>query len=120
MKPEVVLKKLRYSKFRSSFHLRKYMYDYIEKKGMDEIKNHAEYFVKEKLAVYNPLKDGKQTPLKNHPVFIAMHACACCCRGCLEKWHHIPKTRELTKEERKDIVNLLILWIEEEYKRGIK
>ena len=39
------------------------------------------------------LKDGKQTPMKNHPVFIAQHATATCCRGCLEKWHHIPKEK---------------------------
>ena len=23
-------------------------------------------------------------------VFVAQHATACCCRGCLEKWYRVP------------------------------
>lgn len=37
-------------------------------------------------------------------VFIAQHATACCCRGCLYKWHGIPVGRELTAEEQKYVV----------------
>ena len=103
------------SKFRSSFHLRKYMIDYIDEKGMETIKNHAYDFVREKLAPSNPKNDGKQTPMKGHPVFIAQHACGCCCRGCLEKWHHIPRGRELTNNEINYIVTLLLEWIRKEY-----
>ena len=55
--------------------------------------------------------------MKGHPVFIAQHACACCCRGCLEKWHKIPKDRDLTEKEINYIVNLLMLWIKKEYER---
>ena len=103
------------SKFRSSFHLRKYMIDYINEKGMDVIKSHTVDFIKEKLQPANPKNDGKQTPMKGHPTFIAMHACGCCCRGCLEKWHHIEKGRELTKDECNYIYKLLITWIIKEY-----
>lgn len=103
------------SKFRSSFHLRKYMIDYINEKGMDLIKSHTVDFIKEKLQPANPKNDGKQTPMKGHPTFIAMHACGCCCRGCLEKWHHIEKGRELTKDECNYIYKLLITWIIKEY-----
>jgi exodeoxyribonuclease V alpha subunit len=103
------------SKFRSSFHLRKYMIDYINEKGMDVIKSHTVDFIKEKLQPTNPKNDGKQTPMKGHPTFIAMHACGCCCRGCLEKWHHIEKGRELTKDECNYIYKLLITWIIKEY-----
>lgn len=56
--------------------------------------------------------DGKQTPMKGHPVFLAQHACACCCRGCLEKWHGIPKGRELTGEEQEYVVDVLMTWID--------
>ena len=85
------------SKFRSSFHLRKYMIDYINEKGLDLIKSHAIDFVNEKLSPSEPKNDGKQTPMKGHPVFLAMHACGCCCRSCLNKWHDIPKGREVNK-----------------------
>ena len=104
------------SKFRSSFHLRKYMIDYIDRVGFIKIEEHAFSFVKDKLGPANPINDGRQTPTKNHPVFIAQHACACCCRGCLEKWHHIPKGRELTSNEINYIVSLLLEWIRREYK----
>ena len=99
------------SKFRSSFHLRKYMINYIHKKGMSVIKDHAYDFVNEKLRPNNPKNDGKQTPMKGHPIFIAMHACGCCCRSCLEKWHGIPKGKELTDNEVNYIVYLLLTWI---------
>ena len=112
------LSELSKSKFRSSFHLRKYMIEYIEKNGLEKIKDHAYDFINQKLAPANPANDGKQTPTKNHPVFIAQHACACCCRSCLEKWHHIPKGRELTKNEINYIVSLLMEWINRELKNN--
>ena len=112
------LESLSHSKFRSSFHLRKYMVDYVNEKGMKKIKEHAVDFVEEKLAVAYPKNDGRQTPTKNHPVFIAQHATATCCRTCLEKWHHIPKGRELTSNEKNYIVALLITWIENEMKNS--
>ena len=104
------------SKFRSSFHLRKYMIEYINEKGLDTIKEHAYEFIKTKIGVANPKNDGKQTPMKNHPVFIAMHACGCCCRTCLYKWHHIEKGRELTNDEIEYFVNLIMQWIKNELK----
>lgn len=108
----IVLQKLSNSKFRSSFHLNSKMKTYVEEKGLDKIKEHAYDFINIRLAPKNPKNDGKQTPMKQvHPVFIAQHACACCCRNCLEKWHHIKKNKELTKEEIDYIVNILMKWI---------
>jgi exodeoxyribonuclease V alpha subunit len=115
---EIINKKLlelSKSKFRSSFHLKKNMINYINNKGFNNIKNHAYEFINERLVPANPINDGKQTPMRGHPVFIAQHACACCCRGCLEKWHHIAKGRELTNNEVNYIVMLLITWIKKEY-----
>lgn len=109
------LEKLSKSKFRSSFHLKSKDIDYIDEKGMDTVRRHAEDFIEKKLAPAYPENDGKQTPMKNHPVFIAQHACACCCRGCLEKWYKVPKGRELTKAQQEKIVNLLMAWIKKEY-----
>ena len=110
------LKELSKSKFRSSFHLRKYMKKYIDDKGLDLIKEHTIYFIDQKLSEATPKNDGKQTPMKNHPTFIAMHACGTCCRTCLEKWHNIKKGKVLTKNEKNYILLLLMTWIEKEYK----
>ena len=106
------------SKFRSSFYLRKKEKDYISKNGMEKVKDHAYDFIRNKLAPAFPSNDGSQTPMKNHPVFIAQHACACCCRGCLEKWHKIPKGRELTENEINYIVYLIMEWIIRNNKEG--
>ena len=103
------------SKFRSSFHLNNKMKDYVKDKGIDVIRKHAYDFVNSRLKVYNSTKDGKQTPMRQtHPVFIAQHATATCCRGCIEKWHHIPKEKKLNDIEIDYIVNIMIEWIEKE------
>ena len=112
------LEELSKSKFRSSFHLRKYMIKFIDEKGMDTVKKHTIDFIEQKLAPSYPVNDGKQTPMKGHPTFIAQHACACCCRNCLYKWHHIPKGEELSRNEKNYIYLLLITWIENEYKKN--
>lgn len=114
-----IINKLQKSKFRSSFKLKQKDIDYINEKGMSMIKRHAVDFINQKLAPANPENDGKQTPMKNHPVFIAMHACACCCRTCLYKWHKIPMNKELTKDEKNYIYGLLIYWITLEYKKHL-
>ncbi len=106
--------RLNKSTFRSKFHLSAKDKKYIKEKGMDTIEKHATDFIKTRLAPSNILNDGKQTPMRGHPVFIAQHACACCCRGCLNKWYRIPKNRELTEDEQKRIVKLLMEWIKKE------
>ena len=111
------LYKLSQSKFRSSFHLKEKDKLNVEEKGMDVIRRHACDFVRNKLADSYPKNDGKQTPMKGHPVFIAMHACACCCRGCLNRWYHVEKGIPLTDIQQEKIVNLLMLWIENEMKK---
>ena len=99
------------SKFRSSFKLTKKMKEYIKSNGYDIIENHAFDLIKKRLAPKEIVNDGKQTPMKGHPVFIAQHATGCCCRGCLEKWHRISKEKELSEKEIKFIVALIMEWI---------
>ena len=108
------LDKLHTSKFRSSFHLKENDKAYIRDKGMDTIRLHAEDFIRNRLAPDVIPNDGKQTPMKGHPVFIAQHATACCCRGCLYKWYKVKPGKELTDEQIGKIVNLIMAWIERE------
>lgn len=96
---EQTLEKLSHSKFRSSFKLTKKERAYIDEKGMDIVRSHAEDFIRSKIAPANPPNDGKQTPMHGHPAFKAMHATACCCRGCLQKWYKVRQDRELTENE---------------------
>lgn len=109
-----ILDKLERSKFRSSFKLGKKYRDYVMQKGMDTIRRHAEDFIATRLAPAVIENDGHQTPMKNHPVFIAQHATATCCRGCFEKWHGIPAGRKLTDEQQKYAIDLIMRWIEKQ------
>lgn len=104
------------SDFRSRFHLTKKDKEYIAEKGLPTIRRHAEDFIAKRLAPAVIPNDGKQTPMRGHPVFLAQHATGCCCRGCFYKWHHIPAGRELTKEEQQYAVAVLMAWIEKQNK----
>lgn len=106
-----ILNSLEKSKFRSSFKLGLKDIKYIEQKGMDTIVSHAKDFVASRLADKSKFKDGKQTPMHGHPVFIAQHATATCCRECLSKWHHIEHSHVLTNEEQEYVVSVIIAWI---------
>lgn len=111
---EDILKRLERSKFRNSFKLKEKDFTYIKEKTLEKIKEHALDFVNKRLAGKYIANDGKQTPMKGHPVFIAQHATATCCRGCLSKWHHIQKNKELTEKEKDYIVNIIMKWINKE------
>ncbi|MDR3552034.1 MAG: DUF4186 domain-containing protein [Clostridia bacterium] len=106
------LQRLQASTFRAGFHLEEKDKAYIREKGMDTIRRHTQDFVRQRLAPADIPNDGKQTPMRGHPVFLAQHACACCCRGCLNKWYRVPKGIELNDRQQESIVNLLMAWIE--------
>ena len=109
-----LFERLSKSAFRSRFHLSKRDKEYIAEKGLATIRKHAEDFVAKRLAPAVIPNDGKQTPMRGHPVFIAQHATGCCCRGCFFKWHHIPAGRQLTGEEQQYAVAVLMAWIEKQ------
>ncbi len=90
----------------------------MREKGLETVKKHAAEIIRTRLAPAYIENDGKQTPMKNHPVFIAQHACACCCRGCLQKWYNVPENKELTPVQQEKIVALLMAWIEQELERS--
>jgi len=108
------LDKLQKSNFRAKFYLNAKDKEYVREKGIETVRAHAEDFIKKRLAPAEIPNDGAQTPMRGHPVFKAQHACACCCRGCLEKWYRIPKGKELTVSQQTKIVNLLMAWIQRE------
>jgi hypothetical protein len=109
-----VLAKLARSAFRSRFHLKLADVKYVHERGIDAIMSHAADFVATRLAPANPPNDGKQTPWRGHPVFIAQHATATCCRGCVLKWHGFARGVELTGEQQRYLLDLLRAWIDAE------
>ena len=110
------LQALSKSKFRSSFNLKEKDKEYIKEKGLDKIEEHAYDFITKRLAPKDIPNDGKQTPMKGHPVFIAEHATATCCRGCLYKWHKIRKEKDLSEKEIKYVVDIIMEWINRQMK----
>jgi len=105
------------SAFRRKFHLQGKDLEYLHNKGLTTVLSHANDFISKRLAPTFPEKDGKQTPFRGHPVFVAQHATACFCRDCLEKWHRIPKGRSLNVDKQTYILNVLKCWLLEELHR---
>jgi Domain of unknown function (DUF4186) len=100
--------------FRARFRLSGRERALVELRGMPVIREHAADLIHQRVAPAAPRKDGKQTPYRGHPVFVAQHATATCCRTCLERWHEIPKGRELSAEEQAYVVDVIARWIERE------
>ena len=98
--------------FRRSFSLGLRERTYLTEKGRQTVVDHARAFVAQRLAPAVPLNDGRQTPFHGHPVFVAQHATATCCRGCLAKWHHIAIGHLLTPEEQAHVVAAITRWLD--------
>ena len=108
---EEVFAALDESEFRRRFRLRGSELEYLRRKGLAVVLEHAADFVEKRLAPAQPANDGKQTPMRHHPVFIAQHATATCCRGCLQKWHAILKGHALDTEEKRYVLSVLESWL---------
>lgn len=102
------------SRFRRRFHLGPKERTYLETHGLAAVLVQAEELIARRLAPAEPPNDGKQTPFRGHPVFVAQHATATCCRGCLAKWHDIPRGAELTDEELAHVIATLERWLRAE------
>ena len=111
-----ILEKLSKSKFRSSFKLKQKDIDYINQKGIDVIESHAKDFISKRIVPAFIANDGKQTPMKGHPVFVAQHATATCCRKCINKWHKFEMNIELSDKQQQYIINLIMQWIKKQIK----
>ena len=113
--------RLAQSRFRSRFRLKEADCQYIREKGPAAIRSHAADIIRRRLSAAEPKNDGRQTPMRGapqgHPIFLGQHATGTCCRGCLEKWHGIPKGRALTETEQSYIVDVLMQWIDRQMKR---
>jgi hypothetical protein len=101
------------STFRSRFRLGTKERAYLAEKTLPVVLEHGRQFISDRLAPAEPKNDGRQTPMRGHPIFIAQHATATCCRGCLEKWHRIPQGRSLSELEIDYVLGVLERWLGE-------
>ncbi len=106
-----IFSRLSESPFRSGFRLQQPELGYFRRQGIETMRSHATQFIEQRLAAAFPDKDGRQTPYRNHPVFVAQHATGTCCRRCLQKWHGIPKGTALNATEKQYIVAVLERWL---------
>ena len=102
------------SPFRRRFRLGEKERAYLEAKGMAAVLGHGRDFIAARLAPAAPANDGRQTPMRGHPVFVAQHATATCCRACLAKWHRIPAGRALAEEEQAHVLHAIERWLAEQ------
>jgi hypothetical protein len=100
------------SRFRSRFHLGPQEQAIVAQRGREVVEAHARDLIAQRLAPAEIHNDGKQTPMRGHPVFIAQHATATCCRGCLAKWHHIEAGRVLSEAEQAHVIATIMRWID--------
>ena len=108
---EAILAKLAKSKFRNRIHLNAKERAYLKDKGTKAVLEHGAQLIERRLAPAAPPRDGRQTPWHGHPVFVAQHATASCCRGCLAKWHGIPKGHALTEKEKRQVLETIARWL---------
>lgn len=106
-----ILLRLSRDRFRAKFRLVGKERAHVEMWGIDRVAQHAREILRQRVGAAEPKNDGRQTPWRNHPVFVAQHATATCCRGCIEKWHGLPKGRELTDEEIEQLSAVIVRWI---------
>lgn len=109
-----VFSRLSGSAFRRRFRLGEKERAYLADRGLPLVIEHARDFVARRLAAAQPVNDGKQTPMRGHPVFIAQHATATCCRSCLSKWHGIPAGRPLSELEQEHVVAAIARWLDQQ------
>ncbi|GAA4477074.1 DUF4186 domain-containing protein [Gluconacetobacter asukensis] len=112
--PDALWQALARSAFRARFHLDAKDRAYLEDRGLATIMEHAADFIARRLAPAKPARDGRQTPWRGHPVFVAQHATATCCRGCLEKWHGFAKGQALDSTGRAYVLTVIRTWLERE------
>lgn len=116
--PDDLFAALATSRFRSRFRLRGAERDYLARRGLEVVLRHGTEFIRDRLAPARPDRDGKQTPFRSHPFFVAQHATATCCRSCLEKWHRIPRGRPLSEEEQRHVIAVAGRWLRAQEAHG--
>ncbi|PIK13707.1 DUF4186 family protein [Halobacteriovorax sp. JY17] len=106
-----IFRRLGCSKVCSKFKLEDEQWDYLSKRGFDTILLEGRSLIVKIFSEELKTHSCKLAPVQTHPIFTALHATGTCCRSSLQKWHKIPKDKELKE---KDIFYILLVvkeWI---------
>ncbi len=87
--------------------------EYINSRGFDMMIKHAQDFVERRLGPARPRNEGKQTPLKGHPLFLAQHATGSDSRRALSEYHGIAEGKELSRQQIDYVTDVVLRWLEE-------
>ena len=109
--PEL-LRRLRASSKHRRVHLGPREYALAERKGIETLKAEARKIVLTRISELRGVSDGRQTPMRGHPVFLAQHATGICCRDCVLEWHGIPKRGVMSAKQLNHLHSVLAAWLE--------
>jgi hypothetical protein len=105
------------SSFRRKFRLQGRELAYLHTWGLPHVMKQAEELIRKRVAPAAIPNDGRQTPWRNHPVFVAQHATGTCCRGCIEKTYGIAKGHELDDAELRHLLAAIERWLQTQGER---
>lgn len=105
-------RRLARSSFRRRFRLQGRELAHLQMWGLPRVMKEAEELIRKRVAPAQIANDGRQTPWRNHPVFVAQHATATCCRGCIDKTYEIAKGHQLEREELVLILGAIERWLQ--------
>jgi len=111
---DAILASLAESRFRRRFALGRKERAVVNNHGLAMVLEHGRSLLRDRLAPAYPSNDGKQTPMRGHPIFIAQHATATCCRSCLSKWHNLPTGRALRDDELNYVLAVIERWLQQQ------
>lgn len=108
----VIHERLAVNAFRRGFRLQGRELAHLQTWGLERVMRDASELLRRRVAPADPPNDGRQTPWRNHPVFVAQHATATCCRGCIEKWYGVARGHALEPDELNLLLESVRRWLE--------
>lgn len=108
-----LLEKVAESDYRAEIDLGPEDMDYVNSRGFDMMVRHAHDFVERRLGPARPRNEGKQTPLKGHPLFLAQHATGADSRAALSEYHGIAEGKKLSRQQMDYVTDVVLRWLEE-------
>jgi hypothetical protein len=101
-----VFKRLKKSSICNKFTLKEHEWNYLANRGLDAVLLEGRSIIIHRFSEDDSNHNCKNSPLRHHPVLVALHATGCCCRSSLFKWHGVDKEMELRE---KDIFYILLI-----------
>ncbi|MBN8227237.1 DUF4186 family protein [Corallococcus macrosporus] len=93
--------------------LDQYAINHALRKGSILLKAAAKIRIQGSVAKPGHPREGRQTPFSGNILYYAQHSVAACCRKCIEYWHGIDSTKQLSDPEQNYLVDLIMKYVED-------